>query len=662
MTGYDYKQYYESEEFRRDCLDMESSFGAHYTPEATVFRTWAVKADKVSVCLFQTGTDMEQGAEQIGIYPMTAGTEPGRHATYECRIEGDWDGVYYTYLVEREGTAVQCTDPYAVAAGANGIRSMVAELSTTDPTGWARDKKWRQKNPNTVIYELHVKDFSFQEDSGVSKEHRGKYLAFTENSRAKKHLKKLGITYVHFLPMFDYLSVDETGDEMQFNWGYDPQNYNVPEGSYSTDCYHGKVRIRELKQMIQALHQAGIGVIMDVVYNHTYASDGAFHVLAPYYYYRQTEDGTWANGSGCGNETASERELCGLFIRRSLQYWAQEYHVDGFRFDLMALHDVETMNAIRADLDAVSEGKDILMYGEPWAAQSPAMKEGVYPADKGNLWRLDKRIAIFSDDTRDTIKGSVFYAKEPGFVNGGKGMEQRLCQSFQAWCGSHLPHQIISYVSVHDNYTLWDKLVLTLDEKADFTAADEKVLDANKMTAAIVYTGLGIPLMQAGEEFGRTKLGDENSYHSSPLINCLDWKRADAFAELTEYYKGLIALRGQIALYRDNSAEAVKRMQPYLMEEQLVVMQADNSGYGEKKGWDSLCIICNGSDRERTLELPDGCWEKLVDKNSSLLWKKKSIWSKIGKKERQNGGRDAAQGQISVPQHSVTVYGRKRGK
>lgn len=652
MTGLDYKKYYESEEFCRECLDTDSEFGALYTPEATIFRTWAVKADQVSVCLFKTGTDAEEGAEAIGVYPMTVGTEPGKKATYECRIEGDLDGVYYTYSVWREGKEQQCQDPYGRAAGANGLRSMVVNLESTDPAGWKADKKWKQTNLNTSIYELHVKDYSFHAGSGVSEKHRGKYLAFTEEGRAKEHLKKLGITHVHLLPIYDYASVDETGSEMQFNWGYDPQNYNVPEGSYSTDCYNGKVRIGEVKQMVQALHQAGIGVVMDVVYNHTYASDGAFHILAPYYYYRQQADGSLANGSACGNETASDREMCELFIRRSLQYWAQEYHIDGFRFDLMAIHDVETMNRIRRELDEISDGKDILMYGEPWAAQAPAMGEGVYPADKANLGKLDSRIAIFSDDVRDSIKGSVFLAKEPGFVNGAMGMEQQISRTFAGWGN---PGQTISYVSVHDNYTLWDKLVLTLTEGSDFDTMDEQVLDANKMAAAIVYTSLGTPLMQAGEEFGRTKHGDENSYCSAPQVNCLDWERAERFQKLTEYYQGLIAFRSQIGLYRDKSRGAAERMHTCATEDQLVIMQADNSGsVGDK--WSELYMICNAGKDSREVRLPDGKWEKLVDKNSSMLWKKRSLWSRITGKGLNY------QGAVSVPEHSVTVYGRKGGK
>lgn len=662
MTAYEYKQYYESEAFVRDCVDNETVWGTAYASKETVFRVWAVNADKVSVCLYRTGTDEENGAQRLEKLPMEPGDVPGRKATYECTVQGDLDGIYYTYAVERDGKEIECQDPYARACGANGLRSMVVDMASTDPEGWEEDSKWRLQNKNTVIYELHVKDFSYHAMSGVSEANRGRYLAFTEESRAMEHLKSMGVSHVHLLPVFDFASVDETGERDTFNWGYDPMNYNVPEGSYATDCYHGKVRIQEVKRMVQALHRQGLGVIMDVVYNHTYASDGAFQILAPYYYYRQNEDGSLSNGSACGNETASERYMCGQFIRRSVSYWAQEYHMDGFRFDLMGLHDTDTMNGIRRELDKLPKGRDILMYGEPWCADESPIGEGFYPAVKDNLYRLSEGIAVFSDDTRDAVKGSVFFAKEPGFVNGAKGMEPKIAAAYKAWCteegdrNRHVPKQIISYVSVHDNYTLWDKLVLTGRKDENFEVLDKTLLKINKLTAAIIFTCLGTPLFQAGEEFARTKKGDENSYRSAPQNNCLDWERAGQYQGLTEYYKGLIALRGKIALYMDSSAEAAERIHICSAEDGVVIIRADNSGYGDQKQypvqeWQEIWIALNSNPRAVSAKLPEGRWEKLADEKSSWVWKKKDIWSKMEK----TGGK------IKVAGRAAAIYGRKEG-
>lgn len=659
MTGLEFKNYYETEDFKKECVDLETVWGCQYTKQGATFHVWATKADSVNVCLYTKGTDKEEGAEQIGVYPMTVGNEPGKMATYECYIEGDLAGKYYTYQVTRDGQTFECPDPYAKSAGANGQRSMIIDLTTTNPSGWDEDANWKQTNPYTAIYELHVKDFSYQEASGVSAAHRGKFLAFTENCKATKHLKDLGISHVHFLPMYDYGSVDETGSDDQFNWGYDPVNYNVPEGSYSTNPYDGNVRVKEAKQMIQALHNMGIGVVMDVVYNHTYRSDDGFQILAPYYYYRTKEDGTLADGSACGDETASDKEMFNLFMRQSLLHWAKEYHLDGFRFDLMAIHDVVTMNQIRADLDAAYPDKNILLYGEPWAASTPAMPEGVYPADKAHLDMLNERIAIFSDDTRDAIKGSVFFAKEPGFVNGMPGMEEKIAHTFAAWCNSqdvpkHTPSQIISYVSVHDNYTLWDKLVLTMTESEEYTVRHPQVVDANKLTAAIVYLSLGTPLIHAGEEFGRTKLGDENSYASSPIINQLDYNRMDEYQDLVSYYQGLIQFRRKMGIYLDGSIKAAQHIKTLYAQDGVVVVEVDNSSYAKDKDYKKLILLCNSNQTEKEFELPEGTYKKLIDKNSSWLWKNDNLWSTITGK-----GVQKCEGKITLAASSMTVLGRK---
>ncbi|MED9905083.1 MAG: type I pullulanase [Lachnospiraceae bacterium] len=642
MTPYEYKRIYESEAFKKESIEAGESWGALYQKDKTVFKVWAPFAESVSVCLYRTGTDGEAGAEGIS---RTAMEKTDTHS-FSCTVPGDLDGIYYTYEVEREGTKTECTDPYARACGANGLRSMVVNLADTNPAGFAEDEKWSQKKSNTVIYELHVKDFSWQEESGIREEYRGRFMAFTQKGTSYlghptgiDYLKEMGITHVHLLPIFDYASVDETGSGEAFNWGYDPENYNVPEGSYATNPYDGHVRIRECKEMIKALHQAGIAVVMDVVYNHTYSSDKAFQVLAPFYYYRQNEDGSLSNGSACGNETASERYMAGSFIRQSVLYWAKEYHIDGFRFDLMGLHDTETMNSIRKMLDTAFPHKKILMYGEPWTAAASPMAEGFYPAVKNNVNMLDNGIAIFNDNTRDAIKGSVFYGEKPGFVNGRKGLEKEVASAALAFCdGGHpfsmqSPAQSINYVSVHDNYTLWDKLVITagLD---DYQKKEERILKENKLAAGIVMMCMGTPLFQAGEEFGRTKYGDENSYKSSPDINCLDWKRSVEFADLTAYYRDLISLRGKIGFFTDKSMDALAHIQIIKAEEDMVNLLIDNASYGRTL-WKRIFISFYAGAEAARIELPAGKWQMLADGSSAGLWKKRRLFGKAGKVEKE---------------------------
>lgn len=657
MTPYEYKKIYESEEFKKACIEAGESWGALYQKEETVFRVWAPFADGVSVCLYRTGTDGEEGAERI----LRTAMEKTAGYSFTCTVSGDLDGIYYTYEVEREGKKEECTDPYARACGANGLRSMVVNLADTNPAGFAEDEKWSQKKSNTVIYELHVKDFSWQKEAGIKEEYRGRFMAFTQKGTSYRgyptgidYLKEMGITHVHLLPIFDYASVDETGSREAFNWGYDPENYNVPEGSYSTNPYDGHVRIRECKEMIKALHQAGIAVVMDVVYNHTYSSDNAFQVLAPFYYYRQNEDGSLSNGSACGNETASERYMTGSFIKQSVLYWAKEYHIDGFRFDLMGLHDTETMNGIRKALDEAFPNKKILLYGEPWTAAASLMAKGFYPAVKSNVNMLDKGIAIFNDNTRDAIKGSVFYGEKPGFVNGKKGLESAVASAAQAFCdGGHpfsmqSPAQSINYVSVHDNYTLWDKLVMTAG-LADYQKKEEKIFRQNKLAAGIVMMCMGTPLFQAGEEFGRTKYGDENSYKSSADINCLDWKRSVEFADLAAYYRDLISLRGKIGFFTDKSMNALTHIKVIKAENDMVNLLIDNASYG-RTFWKRIFISFYAGTKAARVRLPAGKWQVLADGSSAGLWKNRRLLGKIAKVEEE----------INIEPVSLCILGSSR--
>ncbi len=501
---------------------------------------------------------------------------------------------------------------------------MVVNLAETDPAGWEQDERPEIRPEDRCVYELHVKDFSSDPHSGISDKHRGKFLAFTEEGTTLNgdgihatgfdYLKSLGISHVHLLPVFDFGSVPED-DAEAFNWGYDPVQYNVPEGSYATDPFHGEVRIREMKEMVQALHKAGIGVIMDVVYNHTYNLDSPLQKTVPYYYYREWEDGTISNGSDCGNETASEREMFRRFMVHSVCYWAKEYHIDGFRFDLMALHDTETMNAIRTALNRMPRGEEILVYGEPWKAAASAMQEGYFPSDKQNIGKLMDGISMFCDDTRDSIKGSVFIAAEGGYVNGKERLSAGILSATDGWLdgkGAYEPRnasQLIPYVSAHDNYTLWDKLKLSdpkrkEDAEPDFDKMDERTLSMNRLAAGIVMTCKGMPFFQAGEEFARTKHGEGNSFKSSWQLNKIDWTRALEQEELVDYYRGLLALRRKFQAYGTCEPDCKKT---FFRENQIAGYELE---YPDGR---AVCVFYNPWEKEALQKLPEGNWKLLCD-------------------------------------------------
>ncbi len=608
--------WFDSAQFDREYVYGGDDLGVSYMPDRTLWKIWTPVAQKVSLNLYTTGSDQEVGAARLRQAPMI------REAcgVWSISLGGDWKGTYYTFSITWEGEEREVMDPYARAAGVNGNRAMVVDLEETNPAGWEKDTHIVPEHPtDAVIWEVHVRDFSWDSYSGMK--NKGQYLAFTEKGThipghpklptGVEYLKRLGITHVHLMPCFDFYTIDETrGKEDLYNWGYDPQNYNVPEGSYSTDPYHGEVRIREMKKMIQALHQAGIGVIMDVVYNHTYQSDeSAFQKAVPYYYYRTWSDGSWANGSGCGNEIATERPMVSRFIRQSVRYWAEEYHIDGFRFDLMGLIDVETMNRIREDLDQLPQGKKILMYGEPWAAETPQMRRGAVPADKTHVRLLNSRIAIFNDETRDCIKGSVFDMHSTGFISGAWYQENAVRSSLQGWAGPYatvkLPTQTVSYVSAHDNFTLWDKLVYAkgLAPKG-FDVPELSCLAANKLAAVIVLMAQGIPFMQAGEEFGRSKKGDGNSYRSSSQINYLDWRRTMEFRELLDYYQGLIQIRKRFAPFRCASGDSIRKMVFSKGESQVVAFTLPGI---RGDSWRMAAVVLNASDQITSVEL--SAWE-----------------------------------------------------
>ena len=628
-TPLQWKNLFESEVFENQYYYEESDLGATVLNSETVVKLWAPTACKVVLNLFKTGSDTEQYSEAEGNYSMNL---EGK-GVWVYKFPEDLSGLYYTFSVYFENDMKETGDPYAIACGINGKRSMIVNLADTDPDDWDKDKRPLIKNENRVIYEVHVKDFSNNSHSGIRKEYKGKYLAFTQkestlDNKGKfptclSYLKWLGISHIHLLPVFDFGSIDETQTKTdQFNWGYDPVNYNVPEGSYCTDPWHGEVRIKEFKQMVKALHEEGIGVIMDVVYNHTYSLESVFQHTVPYYFYRLKDDGSFSDGSCCGNDTASERLMFRKYMIDSVCYWAKEYHLDGFRFDLMALHDIETMNAIRKALDELPGGKEILMYGEPWSGGKTSMKTGCFPANKANLHMLDERIAIFCDNTRDGIKGSALESEDKGYVNGKSELADQIQKSILAWYVANgefsprAPQQIINYVSAHDNHTLWDKLLITTKEKPEFSNWQDDIIRMNKMAAGIVFTCRGIPFFQAGEEFGRTKQGIDNSFNLSSKINELDWKRAYKFLNLMEYYRLLIRLRKEFHAFGTYDYKE-EELQIITTKVQNIVGFVISNPQEDKKEVGNVVVFYNPANVKINVELPEGKWRVLTNQDSS---------------------------------------------
>lgn len=555
------------------CYDGKD-LGAVYTKDSTTFKVWAPTASDVSIRLYTKGSAEEDGDKLI----LEEAMESQDRGVYSYTAKGNLHGTYYTYLVTVDGKTEETCDVYAKASGVNSKRSMVVDLELTNPEGWAEDEHVTFPLEDTQIWEIHVGDFSNDAASGIKSEHRGKFLAFTDltstlnndgiHPTCVNYIKKTGYTHVHLLPSYDFGSIDESAECENINWGYDPVNYNVPEGSYSTNPYDGAVRINEFKQMVMALHKAGLSVVMDVVYNHTFSLDSVFEKTVPGYYYRQDESGKYTDGSACGNDTASDREMYRRYMVDSVVYWATEYHVDGFRFDLMGLHDVETMNRIREALDNLGDyGKEMIMYGEPWSAGPSGFRKETIPADKKAVNKLSERILIFNDDIRDTVKGHFARIEEPGFANGKKGMEEALknvipggfAKDFE--CQPDSPARLISYVSAHDNSTLWDKLVDSVLMDKSYTTRNEKLISMNKLAAAIVQFSKGVPFVQAGEEAARTKLGEDNSYNLGKKLNMIDWNRMYEYADLTAYYAGLMQIRKEYTEIKDLTREAADKIE-----------------------------------------------------------------------------------------------------
>lgn len=645
-TPAELKTLYESQSFARNTL-WHGPLGADYSLAGTRLRLWAPTAQAVTVRLYRR----DDGGSSIGPLPL----QRNGQGVWSIWLPGDQHGRYYTFDVTVDGVTRQTGDPYARAAGVNGTRSMIVDLSRTAPSGWQRDTRPVIPPCRRTVWEVSVRDFSQDPASGVRPAWRGKFLAFTQQGTTLRgegihptcldYLKNLGVGYVQLMPIFDFGSVDESRPLLrQYNWGYDPTNYNIPEGSYSTDPHRGEVRIRECKAMIAALHAAGIGVVMDVVYNHMYRTENVLNNTVPYYFFRQNPDGSLSNGSGCGNEFASERLMARRYLIDSVLYWAQEYHIDGFRFDLMGLYDVETMNALRAALDDLPGGRDILLYGEPW--QGGASQLHRYEANKANLAMLSDRIGIFCDDTRDAIKGSCFDPRDPGYVEGRPGSFWDIGAAVAAWCRSdrlppHAPSQIVNYISAHDNYTLWDKLLLVRYSRPEFAAADPAALAQNRLAAGICLTCFGMPFLQAGEEFARTKKGEGNSYRSSPALNRLDWDRAGRYYPLVDYYRGLLGLRTAFPRLSSSDRCAPDALQFFSLEQPLVGWTLP-AAPGDGALWQALCVFYNPTDCCHTVPLPSGRWKLLCDGTSSFLWR---------------GDSPLCTGQAQLAPCSATVFG-----
>ena len=627
-TPAQWKTLFENEPFHRENY-YTGLLGPDYTPGGTCLRLWAPTAEAVTVTLYHKG----DGGAVLGTEPLVRGA----HGVWSIWLPGEQHGRYYTFAVTVDGITRETGDPYARAAGVNGVRSMIVDLARTAPSGWERDVRPTIPPAQRAVWEVSVRDFSQDAASGVRPAWRGKYMAFTQQGTTLhgdgihptclNYLKRLGVKYVQLMPIFDFGSVDEAKPLLrQYNWGYDPTNFNVPEGSYSTDPTRGEVCIRECREMIAALHAAGIGVVMDVVYNHTYRTENPLNDTVPYYFFRQNPDGSFSNGSGCGNEFASERPMARRYLIDSILYWAKEYHIDGFRFDLMGLYDVESINAVRTALDSLPGGRDILLYGEPW--QGGASQLHRYEANKANLAMLNERVGIFCDDTRDAIKGGCFDAREPGYVEGKPGSFWDIGAAVAAWCRSdrlppHAPSQIVSYVSAHDNFTLWDKLLCVRYEKPEFTARDTVALAQNRLAAGIYLTSFGLPFMQAGEEFARTKKGVGNSYRSPPALNRLDWNRAEQYHALVDYYRGLLALRAAFPRLGSTDRHAPEALQFFALEQPLVGWMLP-AVWGDGAAWSALCVFYNPTDTTRTVSLPAGQWKLLSDGTSSSLWRGQS--------------------------------------
>jgi len=600
-----------------------NDLGLTYSSKEYIFKIWAPSAERVEILFYKEGA----GDNLITRHNLIK-SEGG---SWKLALTGKFKGWFYTFRVMIKRIWLnEVPDPYAKAVGVNGKRAMVVDLKTTNPVGWEKDKSPSFKNKtDAILYELQIRDASIASNSGIK--NKGKYLGLTETgtknteglSTGLDHIKELGVTHVHLLPCFDFYSIDESKpDKAQYNWGYDPLNYNVPDGSLSTNPYDGVTRIKEFKQMVQSFHQNGLRVIMDVVYNHTrLTEDSYFNQIVPGYYYRQTKDGKFSNATACGNETASERYMMRKFMLESVLYWVKEYHIDGFRFDLMGVHDIETMNLISKELHKIKP--DILLYGEGWTAGSSPLPDSLR-AIKKYAYKLD-RIAVFSDDIRDGIKGSVFEHEDKGFASGKPGMEETIKFGIVASCKhpqvdyakvnyskdpySSQPWNTITYCECHDNHVLWDKLAISAKNA---TIAERKEMD--KLAMSIVLTSQGISFLHAGTEFLRTKKGVENSFESPDSINAIDWSLKTNNKEIFEYVKGLIKMRKEHPAFRMKNAKEIAGYIEFIDQGQKGLITYTINGQKVNDRWKKIFVVFN-SDSKKIVTLPNGVWKTAILNN-----------------------------------------------
>lgn len=608
---------YSTEAFEEEYTYTGTDLGATWSSEKTAFRVWAPTAESVKVNLYESGTEgTDDLIEQISMQADVNGT-------WVAEKEGDLNGTYYTYVVSVNGEEVEACDPYARTTGVNGKRAMIIDLASTNPEGWEDDTNPHagENYTDAVIYELHVRDLSTDESSGIT--NTGKFLGVIETGTTTEsgiptgldHIKDLGITHLQIMPAYDYASVDEsTLEENKFNWGYDPQNYNVPEGSYSTDPYNGEVRVKEMKQMVQGLHDNGLSVVMDVVYNHVYdASEFCYNKIVPGYFSRIDEEGKYSSGSGCGNDNATERTMVRKYIVESVKYWAEEYHIDGFRFDLMGLMDTETVNEIVAEVH--KDYPDIMFYAEGWTMDTTLTKEGYTLATQLNSTETPD-FAYFNDTLRDGLKGNVFNTTEAGYISGAEGLEETITKCFFGaadWCSS--PSQSINYASCHDNLTQMDRIA-----RSTMNATREDRVRMNNLSAAIYITAQGVPFMQAGEEMLRSKVKangeyDENSYSSSDAVNSLKWDNLneEEYQNTYQYYKGLIAFRKEHPALRMTTAEDVEANMTAVegLDANVTAFEIKAGANGDSA--QGMFIIFNPNEEETKVALPDGVWDVYIN-------------------------------------------------
>lgn len=590
-----------------------------YTPEQSVFTLWAPTAQKVRLNLYAAG-DGGKPEEQIEMNPADDGT-------WRIQVDRDLKGKFYTFQIEKDGKWLEETPGiWAKAVGVNGNRAAVIDWNETNPEGWESDKAPELKMYSDIIlYELHHRDFSIAPNSGV--QNKGKFLALTEtgtktpegHTSGIDHLKELGVTHIHILPSFDFATVDEKKlDQNQYNWGYDPKNYNVPDGSYSTDPSNPVVRIREFKEMVKSLHANGLRIVLDVVYNHTASTEHSnFNLTAPDYFYRQNPDGSYSNGSGCGNETASDREMVRQYIIESVKFWAKEYHIDGFRFDLMGIHDIETMNRLRAELMKIDP--TIFVYGEGWLADnSPLPME--QRAVKDNISQMEG-IAVFCDDFRDGLKGSTFDEQNPGYASGNingnfepvkfgiVGATEHPQVDFNgllysSWPYAAAPSQVVNFVSCHDGYTLVDKLKLSV--QGDH--AEEELVPIDKLVHTVLLTAQGIPFIRGGEEVIQDKQGNPNSFNAPDEVNQIDWSFKDKNLDFFNYLKGVIALRKAHPAFRITTVEGIKQWLHFLDTGDSGVIAYTLGEHANGDEWTEILVAYNGNRGEAEINIPEQEW------------------------------------------------------